>query len=291
VTHSLIDLHHLGNDRSIGCYLLETDDGPALFDCGPASTVAALKTGLAQLGVELTDVRHLLLSHIHLDHAGAAGTLVREHPGLQVHVSERGAPHLVDPGRLEGSARRLYGELFDTLWGELAPVPEANVHVVGDATVGLETFPTPGHAWHHVSYLDADGTLYCGDAAGVRIRPGAYVRPPTPPPDIDVEQWLLTIDELERRTPQRLALVHFGVFEDVPEHLGRMKEELARFTEIVGRDVDAEEFEREALEALPPAERQLYEHAVPLAQCYLGLRRYWDKKREAAAQATGPARS
>jgi glyoxylase-like metal-dependent hydrolase (beta-lactamase superfamily II) len=281
MTQSPIDLHHVGNERTIGVYVVETADGPALFDCGPASTVAALKTGLAQRGLALTDVRHLLLSHIHLDHAGAAGVLVREHPDLQVHVHERGARHLVDPSRLEASARRLYGELFDTLWGELAPVPETNVHVVGDETLGLETFPTPGHAWHHVSYLDADGTLYAGDAAGVRIQPARYVRPPTPPPDIDVEQWLLTIDEIERRTPQRLALIHFGVFEDVAEHLGALKEELARFTEIVGRDVSAEEFEREAQEGVPAAERTIYEQSMPLWQCYAGLRRYWDKRREA----------
>jgi glyoxylase-like metal-dependent hydrolase (beta-lactamase superfamily II) len=276
-----IDLHHQGHARAIGVYVIDTADGPALLDCGPASTLPALKTGLAQQGLALTDIRHLLLTHIHLDHAGAAGTLVREHPGLQVHVSERGAPHLVDPSRLERSARRLYQELHDVLWGELAPVPEANVHIVGDETVGLETFPTPGHAWHHVSYLDDEGTLYAGDAAGVRIQPGTFVRPPTPPPDIDIEQWLLTIDEIERRTPQRLALIHFGIFDDVPDHLGALKVELARMTELVSRDVDAEEFEREAQAAVPPAERELYEHAVPLAQCYLGLQRYWSKRREA----------
>ena len=119
----IIDLHHTGHERSVACYVLDTDDGPALFDCGPTTTIPALKAGLAEHGLELTDVRHLLLSHIHLDHAGAAGVLVREHPSLQVHVSEIGAPHLVEPERLERSARRLYGDTFDTLWGELAPVP------------------------------------------------------------------------------------------------------------------------------------------------------------------------
>jgi glyoxylase-like metal-dependent hydrolase (beta-lactamase superfamily II) len=283
--HGPIDLHHQGNDRAIGVYVLDTADGPALLDCGPSSTLPALKTGLAQQGLALTDIRHLLLTHIHLDHAGAAGSLVREHPGLQVHVAEQGAPHLLDPSRLERSARRLYLDLFDTLWGELAPVPAANLHLVGDETVGLETFPTPGHAWHHVSYLDADGTLYAGDAAGVRIQPSTHVRPPTPPPDIDVEQWLLTIDELERRMPQRLALPHFGVFEDVADHLGAFKVELAHFTELVSRDVGVEQFEREAQEAVPPAERELYEHAVPLWHCYAGLERYWAKRREALEQA------
>src|SRR5436190_164689 len=133
-----IDLLHLGRERIIASYLLDTDDGPALFDCGPATTVEALKAGLADRGLALTDVRHLLLSHIHLDHAGAAGTLVREHPALQVHVSAIGAPHLVDPSRLEKSARRLYGDTFDSLWGELAGVPQENVHTVGDRVLGLD---------------------------------------------------------------------------------------------------------------------------------------------------------
>src|SRR6476469_1697883 len=175
-----IDLHHLGRERVIASYLLDTDDGPALFDCGPATTVDALKAGLAVRGLALTDVRHLLLSHIHLDHAGAAGVLVRDHPALQVHVSPIGAPHLIDPSRLEQSARRLYGDEFDSLWGELAPVPGSNVHDVGDRVIGLECFPAPGHASHHVAYLHEDGTLYAGDAAGVRIQPSRHVMPVSP---------------------------------------------------------------------------------------------------------------
>ena len=154
--------------------------------------------------------------------------LVREHPELQVHVSEVGAPHLVDPERLERSARRLYGDEFDTLWGELAPVPEENVHVVGSDVLGLECFPTPGHASHHVCYLDGDGTLYAGDAAGVRIQPARFVLPPTPPPEVDLEAWDTTLDEIERRDPQRLALIHFGVAEDVASHLAEMRTAPAR---------------------------------------------------------------
>src|SRR3989440_5857440 len=170
-----LDLMHLGRERVIGCYLVETTEGTALLDCGPASCVPELKNRLAERGLELRDLRHLLLSHIHLDHAGAAGVLVREHPALQVHVSERGAPHLADPTRLEASARRLYGDTFDTLWGELAPVPRENIRVVGTEVLGLECFPSPGHANHHVCYLAGDGTLYAGDAAGVRLQPGRTV--------------------------------------------------------------------------------------------------------------------
>src|SRR5213078_1345323 len=164
-----LDLRHRGHERVIGSYLLETEDGLALQDCGPATCVPDLKARLAERGLELRDVRHLLLSHIHLDHAGATGVLVREHPELQVHVSEIGAPHVVDPSRLERSARRLYGDDFDRLWGELAPVPAPNVHVIGEAVAGLAAFATPGHASHHVSFLTADGDCFSGDAAGVRI--------------------------------------------------------------------------------------------------------------------------
>ena len=274
-----IDLLHQGAERVIGVYLLETEDGPALLDCGPSSTLPALRAGLAERGLEVADVRHLLLSHIHLDHAGAAGSLVREHPSLQVHVSEIGAPHVVDPARLEASARRLYGELFDPLWGELAPVPAANVHVVDGRTLGLETFPAPGHASHHVVYLDAEGTLYAGDAAGVRIRPGSYVLPVSPPPDIDVEAWNATIDELERRAPQRLALIHFGVAEDPADHLRRLRAELAAWAEIARDDPTLEEFVAAAGARLPPEERAFYERAAPLWQSYHGLKRYWDKRR------------
>src|SRR5438067_2368545 len=140
---SVIDLHFGGAEHAIGIYVVATDGGIALFDCGPASTLPALHEGLAAHGLGLSDIRHLLLSHIHLDHAGAAGSLVREHPGLTVWVSEIGAPHLIDPSRLESSARRLYGETFDTLWGELAPVPEENVNVVGERVFGFDCFPSP----------------------------------------------------------------------------------------------------------------------------------------------------
>jgi glyoxylase-like metal-dependent hydrolase (beta-lactamase superfamily II) len=275
----LIDLHHLGAERVIGCYLLETDDGPALFDCGPSSDVAALEQGLAERGLALTDVRHLLLSHIHLDHAGAAGTLLRKHPDLQVHVSEIGAPHLLDPSRLERSARRLYGEAFDELWGELAPVPEQNVHVLGAETLGLETFPTPGHASHHVAYLGRDGTLYAGDAAGVRIQPDDYVSPPTPPPEFDLEAWDRTVDELERREPDRLALIHFGVVDEPKPHLASLRERLHAWTGWIRDGATENEFlaRAEAEREQISRHADIGEKAMPLWQCYAGIRRYVDK--------------
>ena len=273
----LLDLRHLGHERVIGSYLLETEDGLALQDCGPSTCIPELKARLAERGLELQDVRHLLLSHIHLDHAGAAGALVREHPGLQVHVSEIGAPHLVDPSRLEASARRLYGDDFDRLWGELAPVPEENVHRVGAETLGLATFPSPGHARHHVCYQAPDGTLYAGDAAGVRIRPSEFVLPPTPPPEVDLEAWERTLDEIAARKPERLALIHFGVFEDVERHLGELRERLRAWAERVRDGASEEEFERLAVADLA-ADRDAYVQAIPPWQSYAGLRRYWEKR-------------
>jgi glyoxylase-like metal-dependent hydrolase (beta-lactamase superfamily II) len=275
-----IDLHHQGHERVIGSYVLDTEDGPALFDCGPSTTIGALETGLAQRGLELTDVRHLLLSHIHLDHAGATGTLVRMHPALQVHVSEIGAPHLVDPARLERSARRLYGDAFDVLWGELAPVPPQNVHVVGEHVLGLDCFPTQGHASHHVSYLDRDGTLYAGDAAGVRVPPGRTVFPPTPPPDIDVELWQRTIDEIERRAPERLALIHFDVVEEPVSHLAELRLALYDWAEFVQGGASEEEFAAYCRTELADAGEDVaaYELAMPFWQCYRGLKRWAEQQ-------------
>jgi glyoxylase-like metal-dependent hydrolase (beta-lactamase superfamily II) len=275
-----IDLLHLGREHVIASYLLDTDDGPALFDCGPSTTIDALKAGLAARGLELGDIKHLLLSHIHLDHAGAAGVLVREHPALQVHVSPIGAPHLVDPERLERSARRLYGDTFDSLWGELAPVPEENVHPVEGPVLGLDSFPSPGHASHHVCYLDPDGTLYAGDACGVRVLPGRFVLPPTPPPEVDVEAWETTLDEIERRDPERLALIHFGVAEDVLRHITELRLNLEDWAESVEGGATEEEFIEYALTELADTREDVaaYEQAMPLWQSYAGLKRWAEKR-------------
>ena len=271
-----LDLMHQGADRVIASYLLETNDGLALFDCGPSTCLPRLKAALVERGVELGDVRHLLLSHIHLDHAGAAGVLVREHPELLVHVSEIGAPHLADPSRLETSARRLYGDTFDTLWGELAPVPQENIRIVEARVLGLDCFPTQGHASHHVSYLDAAGTLYSGDAAGVRILPERTVLPPTPPPDFDLDVWLETIDEIERRRPERLALIHFGVATEPGAHLDELRRRLVEWVRLVQSGVTQEHFSESVRnEVTATADNvELYERAMPFWQSYAGLERY-----------------
>jgi glyoxylase-like metal-dependent hydrolase (beta-lactamase superfamily II) len=271
-----IDLHFAGRERAIGVYLVETDDGLALFDVGPTSTRAALEAGLAERGVGLGDIRHVLLSHIHLDHAGAAGPIVRDHPHLTVWVSEIGAPHLVDPSRLERSARRLYGDLFDPLWGELAPVPEANVRLATGDVLGWEAFPTQGHASHHVSYL-RDGTLLAGDAAGVRMPGASYVLPVSPPPDVDVEAWHATTDAIRAHAPERLALIHFGVHEDVGVHLDRLDAELDRWAARVRDGMDQEAFVEAAL-ADAGADAEAYDRVAPFWQSWHGMKRYWETR-------------
>jgi glyoxylase-like metal-dependent hydrolase (beta-lactamase superfamily II) len=283
----VLDLKHLGRERVIGSYLLEGEE-PALVDCGPASCVAELRAQLAARGLAVGDLGHLVLTHIHLDHAGAAGTLVRENPALVVHVSDVGAPHLVDPSRLERSARRLYGDEFDGLWGELVPVPAENVRVAGDRVLGLDAFPTPGHASHHVAYIDADGICYSGDAAGARILPSSYLAPVAPPPDVDLEAWERSLAAIEKRRPSCLCLPHFGIVENSSEHLALMRERLRTWAERVRDGASKEEFERAAEEELDAAGADeetaaAYRQAAPFWQSHAGLRRYWDKKEETAA--------
>jgi glyoxylase-like metal-dependent hydrolase (beta-lactamase superfamily II) len=276
----------VGIARAIGAYLVETDDGLALFDCGPASCLPRLREELTTRGTSLGAVGHILLSHIHLDHAGAAGAIVHDHPHIQVHVSAIGAPHVIDPERLEASARRLYGSAYDHLWGALQPVPEENVHVVGESVLGLACFPTPGHATHHVSYLHPDGTLYSGDVAGVRFAPGRFVLPPLPPPEIDLEAWERSIDTMERRAPDRLALIHFGVFDDVTPHLERLRQTLARWANWSAKGLDEGAFTvalRDDIAASDPTLVDHYLEVVPAWHAYRGLERYWRKRREMAA--------
>jgi glyoxylase-like metal-dependent hydrolase (beta-lactamase superfamily II) len=285
-----IDLLHLGNERVIGVYVVETPEGPALFDCGPASTFERLREA-----VDLAEIKHLLLSHIHLDHAGATGHVVREYPHIRVHVSEVGAPHVVDPSRLIASARRLYGDDLDTLYREPLPVPQESVEVIWDSAAGVKSFAAPGHAAHHACYLMDDGTLLAGDAAGVRILPADHVVPAAPPPEIDVEAWNETFDEILRRQPERLALTHFGVvggMESVAEHIASMRSRLALWTKRVAEGMSQDEFVAAAtadLEASEGTGADAYVNAAPFFQSYLGLERYVRKKGERDAEAAASA--
>ncbi len=251
-----------------------------IVDPGPAATVDTL---LARLENE---PRALLLTHIHLDHAGAAGVLTRIFPQLTVYVHERGAQHVIDPSKLVSSATRLYGDDMDRLWGEIAPVPaERVVALAGNETVeGFRVAYTPGHAWHHVSYLHEDtGDAYVGDTGGVRIPPHEYTLPPTPPPDIDLPEWQHSLDVIGAWTPTALCLTHFGRFEDVPEQLDRTREALSERAERARR-LDPEEFaewsEAQVRSAVDADTAEALIQAAPPDQQGLGLRRYWDKRDE-----------
>jgi glyoxylase-like metal-dependent hydrolase (beta-lactamase superfamily II) len=274
-----LDVEHLGMDRVICCYEV---DG-VLVDPGPESAVETL---VAKLGDERP--RALLLTHIHFDHAGASGALVRRWPDLPVYVHERGARHLADPERLVASARRLYGEDFDRLWGEVVPVPEANLRVLrGDERVdGFRVAYTPGHASHHVCYLhEASGVALVGDVAGVRIAPEVMVVAPTPPPDIDLEAWGRSLDRVSRWKPSALAPTHFGLVDhDVAGHMEALRDQLAVQAQWA-RDRTCEDFVQGlraeiAAAVVEGAAAARYEQAVPPDQAYLGLERYWRKRSE-----------
>ena len=278
-----IDVLHVDQPRVICCHKVGGD----LIDPGPTASVQTL---LDALGDEVP--RRLLLTHIHLDHAGAAGWLVRRWPHLEVWVSEIGAPHLADPSKLIASATRLYGEDMDRLWGEIAPVPEANIRVLsgGEAIDGWRVEPTPGHASHHVAYLREDeGWAFVGDVAGVRVIPG-LITPPTPPPDVDLEAWQRSLDVVESWTPSLLALTHFGVYEDVGEHIERLRGAIAAWSDL-SRVTDAAGFaaalRAAASSAAGPEMQRAIAGAVPPEQQWAGLDRYWRKRaeREAEAQA------
>jgi len=268
-----IDVLFQGVPRSICCHQL--DD--VIVDPGPESS---MRTLLAALDGWVP--RAILLTHIHFDHAGATGALLRQWPDTEVWVHERGARHLADPSKLVASATRLYGDDMQRLWGEIVPIPQERLRVLtgGESLDGFRVAYTPGHAVHHVSYLhEASGTAFCGDTAGVRVGDGP-VWPPTPPPDIDLEAWDASIDLIEGWAPERLALTHFGKFGDVAEHLGAMREAL-RTRGDLARRVDEEQYMaamREVFADLDDETRAAYLEAVPPDTMYGGLARYWERK-------------
>src|SRR5687767_10639769 len=231
---SYIDLEFLGRRHAIASGIIHSGGGAAIVDPGPTTCLPTLELGLQQHGLRWADVRQILLTHIHLDHAGATGTIVRAHPHITVFVHERGAGHMADPQKLIDSATRLYGDDMNRLWGEIASVPTGNlITLAGGERVesGGRTFEvayTPGHASHHVSYFNrSSGVAFVGDTAGVRVD-GGYVLPPTPPPDIDVEQWMASVQTMERWGPSTLFLTHFGAVTDVPAHLRALADNLQR---------------------------------------------------------------
>ena len=272
----VIDVMHLGRPHVIGCWEV---DG-VLVDPGPESSLPTL---LEALGEERP--RAVLLTHIHLDHAAATGALVRRWPDLEVYVHERGAPHLIDPSKLLASAERLYGDQMERLWGEIVPVPEANVKPLagGEQVLGMRVAYTPGHASHHVCYLhEESGTAFVGDVAAVRIPGVDLIVPPTPPPDIDVETWEDSIGVVEGWAPERLALTHFAAIEEPAAHLAKVRERLREEAQLA-RDLSEDEYERRH-RSLVAEHSDTTESAEELIQCvppeyqWRGLDRYWSKR-------------
>lgn len=270
----VIDALHLGLEHVIGCWVV--DD--VLIDPGPTSCLETLLDGLGDVRP-----RALLLTHIHLDHAGASGSLVARWPDLEVYVHERGASHMADPSRLLSSARRLYGEDMDRLWGEVVAVPEANLRVIsgGERVVDdrFEVAYTPGHASHHVSYL-CDGTAFVGDVGGVRVGNGLTI-PPTPPPDIDLEAWRESLATVAAWRPRRLAITHFGGHDDVEAQLQEIGARLDQWAALA-RDLERDAFiaavTDEIAAGAPAQDGPAYEQAAPRDQIYAGLTRYWSKR-------------
>jgi glyoxylase-like metal-dependent hydrolase (beta-lactamase superfamily II) len=275
-----IDVCHLQQEHVICAW--QVDD--VIVDPGPESS---LDTLLDALGDE--QPRALLLTHIHFDHAGAAGALVREWPDLEVWVHERGARHLADPTRLVASAKRLYGDEFDRLWGEVVPIPQENLRVLrgGESIEGWDVAYTPGHASHHVSYRhQASGWVFAGDTAGVRLPPGTLLMPPTPPPDFDLEAWRASIDTIEAWEPQALAITHFGDYADVAEHLDRLREALTRWTELAGRTDRAgyaAALRAELGATVGGQDAASFAQAMPPEDQWIGIDRYLNRLREAGA--------
>jgi glyoxylase-like metal-dependent hydrolase (beta-lactamase superfamily II) len=294
---SYCDLNFQSRRRIIATVLLHGAGGAALIDPGPSSTLPALHDALGAAGMTMRDVTALVLTHIHLDHAGAAGPLVRDYPGMQVYVHERGARHLIDPSKLLASASMLYGDAMDRLWGEVIPVPEGSLVVLkGGERIeaggrSLDVAYTPGHASHHVSYFNGDtGIAFVGDTAGIKIVDHGYVLPPTPPPDIDLEAWDASLKIIESWRPQTVFLTHFGPHQPVGPHLAELRDHLSLAASLVktslaqeGTDEQreawfSEELRRELRRRLGDAEGRSYEIAGRLDLSWRGLARYWRKR-------------
>jgi glyoxylase-like metal-dependent hydrolase (beta-lactamase superfamily II) len=292
----IIDLRFQGRDRVIATAVLRGPQGLTLVDPGPTSCLPALEDGLARLGGALADVRQILLTHIHLDHAGATGRIVARVPALKVAVHERGAPHMIDPAKLLASATRLYGDRMETLWGAFEPVPASQVQVLSGGErldIGgraLRVAYTPGHAVHHVSYLDeTDGTAYVGDTGGVCVVRD-YAIAPTPPPDIDLELWDGSLTTIDDWNPTALLVTHFGTVANARVHLARFRTVLAKTGELVRQSLARGESDEERVAAfvtlmraeargwLSEREAAALELAAPFEQIWAGLARYWRKR-------------
>ena len=294
-----IDVTFMGLPRVIATAVLQGPGGVALIDPGPSTCLDTLRASLDERGMTVADVKAVLLTHIHLDHAGATGSLVKENPEIAVYVHEKGAPHMVSPEKLLASAGRLYGDQMETLWGEFAPIPEANIRsLTGGERIDvsdrqLDVVYLPGHASHQVGYFDsASGVAFVGDTAGIRLGTELFATPPTPPPDIDVEAWVQSVELIRSRHPSTLFVTHFGPHEDVSAHLDAFLEHLAAAKDLARTIVESDATDEDKASEfthqmqlyiqrfMPAQQTDLFNGAPlgPLSLGWLGLRRYWRKQ-------------
>jgi glyoxylase-like metal-dependent hydrolase (beta-lactamase superfamily II) len=282
--------------------LLESDGHRAIVDPGPGSTLDTLRKELGARGVSVHDLDAILLTHIHLDHAGSSGALVKENPRVAVYVHKLGAPHMIDPAKLLRSAARLWPDNLEQLFGEVLPVAESNLRILeGGETIKLgsrkiEVAYTPGHASHHVSYFDSvEGVAFVGDTTGIRIEGHSYVMPATPPPDIDLRLWDSSFATILERQPKRLFLTHFGFSENPAAHIAEFRERLQRWMETTEKILQTAKSDSGAMDSfmaamraeigehLPPEEVEQYVATAGLNLSFLGLARHARKRAQAAS--------
>ncbi len=292
-----LDLNFQGRQQAIACYLIRHADGAVLIESGPGSTLPALQAALAHEGLSPRHVTHVLLTHIHLDHAGAAGWLARQ--GAKIYVHPVGAPHMLNPEKLIASATRIYGERMESLWGDFLPVPESQLIIPNDAEtieigdLKFTTINTPGHAEHHYTYL-FDDICFSGDVGGVRIPGYPYLRVPMPPPELHLERWHTSIARLRKEKFKYIAPTHFGIFSDVAWHLnevGKGLDSASRWLEeVMPTDPSIEQMRQSYTSWIMDEGRSMgldedvtraYELANPLGMSADGLLRYWTKVRDA----------
>ena len=269
-----VDVRWMDRPGCIGAWRIRD----TLIDCGPTTTLPHLLQAL-----DGWQPKRLILTHIHFDHAGAAGALAQEWPELEVYVHRRGARHMASPERLEASARRVFGDEFDARFGGLVPIPEERLHPLdgGETIDGLQIADTPGHASHHVCMLDESGWAFVGDVAGVRLDPGEPVFAPTPPPDIDIDQWLASVALVADWRPTRLGITHYGVVDDPEPHLAAIADDLRREAELIRSGIEADDYVEVMTDALVSggAVDRVSDYAmtVPLRQNYAGLQRWLER--------------
>ncbi len=289
----ILDLRFQNHPDTIAAFLVETSQGPVLVETGPHSTFPTLKEGLKKHGYVPEDIRHVFLSHIHLDHGGAAWVFARH--GATIYLHPFGKPHYENPEKLLESARRIYKDDMDRLWGDLQPIPGERMYTVDHnerIRVGHQSFKalhTPGHAVHHVAWQFGD-VLFTGDVGGVRIGETGLVMPPCPPPDIHIEDWLESIQLIRSNRYKSLYLTHFGEVKNVKSHLIQLEGRLLNWANWIkpyyekGTDIEKVTrlfkayVKKQLVEGgIKGATLKKYEKANPAWMSVAGLMRYWKK--------------